>query len=660
MGLLRSAARATISSSSGIATPEKWVVDWFKGGEASAAGVHVSADTALEYGPFFAALRVLAEDVGSLPLHLYERLEQGKRRAPEHPLYPVLHDAANPMMTAMQLRETLQAHAVSWGDGIAELVWRNGQVVEAWPLRPDRLTIEVVPSGRAGRVRIRYRYDDDANGIHATLLPDQVLHVAGLGFDGIRGYSIVSVARNAIGLGIATERYGSHFFRNGSRPSGVLSHPKVVSPEARKRMKADWESLHRGLDNAQRIAILEEGVSFDAIGVPPEDAQFLETRKFQVSELVRFTRVPAHKLGDLERATFSNIEHQSLDYVQSALRPWLVRWEQAIRLRALNSEERRQYFAEHLIDGFLRGDAKTRADALAVRRNWGTLNADEWREIENENPLPDGQGQTYLVPLNMVPLDGLSAGGDDDGRGRATVGLRSAEGRRRIAKSFVPLIVDLDERMAKLERAEVGSLVRRHLEEDRGRARSTSAFLAAAEELYRGLITDRAVERWLPLATTMVTEVSANAAADIGADSSPELERWTRRYVESHVAYRSASAVGQLRKVLDGDPDDPAGAVRGRLDEWVEKRPKRTATWESIQLSEGTAREVWRESGVRRMRWEASPGLCEACQSLDGVVVAIEQPFVKSGGSQGQIEEAGRDTLHPPLHPGCDCSIVPD
>jgi len=409
MGFARSVARASIVGSSGIATPEKWVEDWFSGGSATAAGVTVNHDTALQYSAFFGGVRVIAEDLGGLPLHVYERLERGKRRAPEHPLYSLLHDEPNDMMTSVQLREVMQGHMLTWGDGVAYVVSdpRTGTIEELWPLRPDRLKIKVRRTG-AGTFERFYDYADSENGIYARLSAEQVLHVSGLGFDGVRGYSVVEYGRNSIGLGLATEHFGSAFFGNGSKPGGVLQHAGTVSDPARKRIKADWENLHRGLDKAQRIAILEEGVTWQSIGIPPNDAQFLETRKLQVTEMARWLRLPPHKIGDLERATFSNIEQQQLDYVTTALRIWLVRWEQAIHSQLIAPFERRRFYAEHLVDGLLRGDTVARYQAYAVGRNWGWLSADDVREKENMNPLPDGQGEVYLIPLNTVPASAVA------------------------------------------------------------------------------------------------------------------------------------------------------------------------------------------------------------------------------------------------------------
>lgn len=400
--MLAPAARA--GSPSGIATPEKWVEEWFAGGAATAAGMWVSEETALHYSPFFAGVNAISTDVGKLPLLLYERLEpKGKRRAREHPLYRVLHDEPNELMPPLALRRTAQAHALTWGTGYVNVV-RNGRgdVVELWPLRPDRIKPDIKRTG-PGKMAVTWLYRDEVNGIHTRLFPDEVLPIGGLGYDGIRGYSLVGYARQSIGLGLATERYGAAFFGNGSRPGGVLKHPRQLSDKGRERLKTDWENLHRGLDRAQRVAILEEGLEWQAIGIPNDDAQFLETRRFGVEEQTRWLRIQPHKIGHLEHATFTNIEHQALEYVTDTLLGWLVNWDQVINMRLLTAVEKPLFFAEHFVDGLLRGDLKTRYEAYAIGRQWGWLSADDVQEKENGNPLPDGRGETYLVPLNMIP-----------------------------------------------------------------------------------------------------------------------------------------------------------------------------------------------------------------------------------------------------------------
>lgn len=680
MGLIRSALRASSGGSSGIATPEKWVEDFFTGGSSTAAGVWVSEDTALHYAPFFAGVRVIAEDVASLPLITYERLTRGKRRATEHPLYPLLHDQPNPYMTSVSLRETLQGHALTWGDGFGYVV-RNGagDVTELWPLRPDRIKPEIKRTG-LGQMTLMYRYSDDVNGIHTMLHPDEVLHIKGLGGDGICGYSVIGMARQSIGLGVAAEEYGSRLFANGSRPAGVLKHPKVLGPDAAKRLKDDWENMHRGLDRSHRVAILEEGLEWQTIGIPPEDAQFLETRKFQVNEMARWLRLPPHKIGDLERATFTNIEHQALDYVTSALRIWLVRWEQAIHTRLFTAPEREKFFAEHLVDALLRGDIKSRYEAYAIGRNWGWLSADDIAELENRNPLPDGRGELYLMPLNMSPApspaeleeaknkpdpepapapepeeDPEQDEEEDSPRG---LGLRrrGVEARQRIAERYAKLIMAADQSLAETEQAKVTALVEQLLE-DGG---SHTTFLAALEDLYDGAIRQATIDAWLPLFTEFAMAIAADAAAEVGHEEPVELEAWLRAYVASHVGYRIASQLGQLTALQAAA--DWAGAVLERLAKWVLERPERIARWQANQLPNAVAREVWKKAGVTSLKWVTfGSDDCPFCGALDGNVVGIEESFAVAGTELGLGEklQIARNVHHPPLHPGCDCQIVP-
>lgn len=667
MGLARSLARATVGPLSGIATPEKWVEDWLSGGNVVSSGVRVDAETALTYSAWFGAVRVIAEDVAKLPLHLYERLEpRGRRRATGHRLSELLRIAPNDMMSSVRLRETLQGHALNMGDGIAYLVLddRTGEIEEIWPLRPDRTEIKTVRSG-PGRVTRWYIYRDEVNGIYARIPAHQVLHVGGLGFDGLRGYNPVYLAANSIGLGLATEHHGARFFGNGSRPGGVLTHPGALSKEARGRMRADWENMHRGLDRGQRVAILEEGVTWQQVGVDNDTAQFLETRKMQVTEVARWMRLPAHKLNDLERATFSNIEQQQQDYLDNALDIWLVRWEQAIATQLLLREERARYYAEHLRAALLRGDLATRYAAYAVGRQWGWLSANDVRELENENPIEGGD--QYLVPLNMVPAGAVEDNDGGDPERAAAVRYarvlrgRGVEARRRIADVYEPLIAAADRKIAKRQKRAVTKLVREHLE-----PRGLAVFLAAVAELFEGTILEDLTAEWMPIFLAFAGEIAVDAVAEVegedGADV--DLETWARAYVTSHAAYQVASAIGQLRAIVEEAETSEAAAagVRERLAKWVDERPERTARWEAQQMSQAAAREAWKGSGVRRLKWVTVGSNCPFCERLDGTVVEIAEPFVAAGGEVTGLEETlkvDRKVQHPPLHPGCDCRIVP-
>uniref|UniRef100_A0AAU2AFR1 Phage portal protein n=1 Tax=Streptomyces sp. NBC_00093 TaxID=2975649 RepID=A0AAU2AFR1_9ACTN len=677
MGFLRSAvqtvARASAGPLSSIATPEKWVVDWFTGSMANSSGVRVDYDTAMMYAPFFAGVRVIAEDLGLLPLFLYERLKRGKDRATGHPLYPLLHDAPNDMMGAMAFKESLQGHAITWGRGVAYVVTheRTGVIEELWPLRPDRLRIKIRQMGK-GRVERWVQYRDDVNGIYANLAPGEYLCINGLGDDGVTGYSVVELAANSIGLGLATEHYGAKIFSNGAAPAGALSHPENLSPEARKRMADDWDNIHRGIDRAHRVAILEEGVTWQAVGLPNDANQFLETRKLQVTDMARWLRLPPHKIGDLDRATFSNIEEQQLDYVSSALNAWLTRWEQAVLTQLLLPEERARYFPEHLVDALLRGNTAARYAAYAVGRQWGWLSANDVREKENLNPVEGGDA--YLVPLNMVPAGSgtAPASDEDDARAKARRYARLLRGRgvvarERIGESWAPKIQEADQEIADLERKKVGALVDEHLDTD-GRARSVAGFLAALSSLYTadGPIAEAMTTLWLPIMTAFAGDVAEDAAEEIGHKDDVDLSVWARAYTLAHVAYRIGSSFGQLRKQADeaDTPEDAAAAVVERLIKWQEERPAQTARWETSQMTNAAARETWKEAGVQKLKWVTQGSKhCPYCTKLDGRTIAIEKPFIAKGdeveGAEGEALKAKRNTFHPPVHAGCRCQVVP-
>ncbi|MFE4691742.1 phage portal protein [Streptomyces sp. NPDC056749] len=661
MGFMRSAL-------SGIATPERWVEDWMRGGSVNSAGIRVDQDTALTYSPFFAGVRVLSEDLGALPTFLYERLQpRGKQRATSHPLYSLLHDQPNPMMSAAWLKETLTGHAITWGDGVAHVVSnkRTGVVEEIWPLRPDRLTIGVKRTG-PGSFERRYRYDDDVNGIHTVLLPHEVLHIPGLGYDGVRGYSVVELAANAIGLGLATEHHGAKVFSNGAAPGGALSHPGNLSPEARHRMADDWENIHKGIDRAHRVAILEEGVTWQQVGVPNDSAQFLETRKLQVTEMARWLRLPPHKIMDLDRATFSNIEQQQLDYVSSALNVWLVRWEQAILTQLLLPEERQKFYAEFLVDSLLRGDTLARYQAYAIGRQWGWLSANDVRERENLNPVEGGDA--YLVPLNMVPA------------ARSAPALESATGRRArllhgrnhalratLAEQYGPKIQESVTEVLDLETERVTDLLAEHLET--GRSRSLAGFLTGLGALYAddGPVMERLSELWVPLFTLFAADVATDAAEEVGHEDDVDLSVWARAYALAHAAYQVASSFGQLRNAAEqaDTPESIVSDVLARLAKWQEEKAEKVTRWESAQLPNAAAREAWRDAGVKRVQWVARGSAhCPYCTTLDGTVRDIEKPFVGKGdeidGDQdGEKLVAKRDTFHPPVHAGCLCEVVP-
>ena len=379
------------------------------------SGQSVNERSAMQMSAVYACVRILAESVASLPLHFYQYNDTGgKEKAVNHPLYWLLHDEPNPEMSSFSFRETLMTHLLLWGNAYAQIV-RNGrgEVIALYPLMPDRMVVD-----RDARGRISYEYsrsDSDANTLgkksSVILSPEDVFHIPGLGFDGLVGYSPIAMAKQAIGMGLACDEYGAAFYQNGAQPGGVLEHPNVVKDP--KRVRESWNAIYQGSRNAHRIAVLEEGMTYKPITISPEQAQFLETRKFQIDEIARIFRVPPHMIGDLEKSSFSNIEQQSLEFVKYTLAPWISRWEQAIQRSLLLMSERTRYFARFNVEGLLRGDYQSRMNGYAVARQNGWMSANDIHELESLDLIPAEQGgDLYLINGNMTKLEdaGLFAG----------------------------------------------------------------------------------------------------------------------------------------------------------------------------------------------------------------------------------------------------------
>ncbi len=364
----------------------------------SGAGKSVTAQSAIQLSTVYACVRVIAETVASLPLGVYENTGDGTRKATDHQLYRLLHDEPNTEMTSFIIREVMLTHLLLWGNSYSQII-RTGRnrINGLYPLLPDRMTVDRDKNGL-----LTYTYAT-STGATVVLSPEEVLHIPGLGFDGIMGYSPIALEKNAIGLGIASEEYGSKFFSNGARPSGILTHPNTVKNP--KALRESWNAAYGGSTNSGRVAILEEGMEFKPIAIPNNEAQFLETRKFQVEEICRIFRVPPHLVCNLEHATFSNIEHQSIDFAVHTIRPWLVRIEQGMNRALFSDQEKGRFYVQFNIDGLMRGDYKSRMEGYAIGINNGFMSPNDVRSLENLNPIPASEGgDTYLVNGNMLPL----------------------------------------------------------------------------------------------------------------------------------------------------------------------------------------------------------------------------------------------------------------
>ena len=382
----------------------------------SSSGKRVNERSAMQMTAVYSCVRILSEAVASLPLHVYERTSTGTAKAVKHPLYKVLHDEPNLEMTSFVFRETLMTHLLLWGNAYAQII-RNGkgEVLGLYPLMPDRMRVDRDESGQ-----IFYEYtlnDSDVLAGKETsvkLKPFDVLHIPGLGFDGLVGYSPIAMAKNAIGMAIATEEYGASFFANGATPSGILEYPGTVKDPS--GMRDSWNKGFSG-SNSHKIAILEEGMKYTPISISPNEAQFLETRKFQINEIARIFRVPPHMVGDLEKSSFSNIEQQSLEFVKYTLDPWVARFEQSITRRLFTDKEKETYYVKFNVDGLLRGDYQSRMNGYATARQNGWMSANDIRQLENLDKIPVCEGgDLYLINGNMLPLNRAGAFANSSGK----------------------------------------------------------------------------------------------------------------------------------------------------------------------------------------------------------------------------------------------------
>ena len=643
------------------------------------SGISVTPHKALHHSAVYACVRILAETVASLPLIMYERLDRGKRRASDHYLYELLKDRPNDVMTSFEYREALQGHLTLWGNAYSEIVYDpSGRVIELWPLRPDCM-LNIVPVD--GQYAYQYQLPSgETRWLNAT----RVWHLRGLGSDGRIGYSPIRLMRYAIGLGMAAEEYGARFFSGDATASVVLQHPSPLTPDAYERIKASWQDQHSGLEKKHRVSILEEGMTLEKISIPPDDAQFLETRRFQLQEIARMYRIPPHMLADLERATFSNIEHQSLEFVMHTMRPWLVRWEQSIKHSLMLEKDRARFFPEFLVDGLLRGDIVARYGAYAQGRQNGWLSANDIRELENMNPVEGGD--IYFVPLNMVPAsvaaEGLSAPGASAGvRGLLPTpgrrlgeerAIRSATYRRRLGHAHAPVFAQTAGRVIRAEVRNLREALAKTL-----RQRGLSEFNLWLDTFYseRGASTlpEEAFSKFirtqmLPVYQTYADVVATAAAEEVDSEvGAAELEVFMRKYVDTYVKRHVSTSQGQIRALID-DPDlvgeDLLAALEKRFDEWVETRPDKIASRETVGAGGAVAKFVYAAAGFTALRWISSGKSCPFCSGLDGQVVGMESNFIDEGqqyqpdGADGPLVP-NTDIGHPPAHDGCDCQIGP-
>lgn len=524
----------------------RWAgVDWDTGGSVT-SGVTVNDETALTYAAVWCATRVISESVSGLPCIIYRRLpnNRGRERAPEHPLYDLLHRRPNPEMNAVAFWDILTKWLVNAGSARCEIIFDGtGRPSKLWPLHPS-----CVRSKRREDRSLYYEITDEIGSVR-HLNPDSVLNIPGaLTDDGIDGRGVIRQARESIGMGLATEQYGAGFFGNGARPGGILTHPGNPSKDAENNMRTGWENMHRGAANSNRTALLREGTTYTALGLAPEDSQFLETRQHNVTEVARWYRIPPHKLMDLMRATFSNIEDQSRNFYADSVMPWLRRIEAACMFQLFDGDD--DHYVEFLVDGALRGDSKSRTEAAVQQFMNGALTLNQWCAMENRNAIEGEGGDTHFVPVNLVPLDRalkepepppVSVIQQPSGKGPEPKGDDTKQQRASLATKAV---IDY----------ELGRLTTKEINAVRRAGNTPSEFLEKVESFYtrhRNTMT----EALMPAVTAHLVAIEADRV---------NIDRHVDHIVEKHID----SAMEDILKAAECSAADLPEAIRALTETW--------------------------------------------------------------------------------------------
>ena len=607
--------------------------------------------SALNLSAVWNAVSLLSGHIAMLPLILYKRTANGgKTRATDHPLYRVLEIEPNELMTSFQMRQASVIHQELWGDTYIWICRPGNGSIELWPLNPGVTYREKV----GGKILYRTQVD----GVGYTIPREEMIHIPIMSLNGIDGINPIAKRRRSFSLMLAAEEQAESFYKNSSKPAGVLQLKKALTDEAFKRLKESWSEMYGGgAGNHHRTAILEEEGEFKPIQFNAEEIQMLGSREFSVTEVSRWFNIPPHKIKDLTRSTFSNIEHQNIDYVQDSLLPRLIRIEQALTKMLLTKAEQKEYFIEFLVEGLLRGDIKTRYEAYQIARQNGAMSANEWRRKENMNPIDDPSGDAYHMQLNMVDMKDLSGdtGNDNSGNSDSARQMirpfqkRSVEKRRTITNRFKARYRSLAKAILKDEIPAVQEIIK-------SSGADRTAFLEALEAFYRQFQEKIAV-RAGGVIQVNADEIRYLAEDEIGkAMADSEYEAFTRQLVQNFALRYSIKSKEDLKK------RESVEEMEEQTEHWKESRPDIVEA-ERIKVESAVSRAVWSSGGVVKIKSVANGDSCPFCSALNGKIIGIQESFLEPGqfqpeGAAAPLTVSSRKN-HPPYHDGCECGIAP-
>ena len=632
------------------------------------SGVRVSPETAMRCSTVLACVRVLSESIASLPLLTYRRLpDGGKERAIDYPLYRVLHDQPHPEITSNQWLDVMVTHMALTGNHYSELVASNrGIPAYLLPWNPTRTKVERLDSGE--KVYTLTQTD----GKPRVRKSDQMLHIPDMTWDGMEGLSRVSFARETIGFALAGEEFGARFFSNGAHPGLVVTMPEGIRPEKEDhdRLINEINTNYASLGNAHKALVLTGGMKANEVGIPPQDAQYLEIRKFQRTEIASIYRIPLHMIQEHEKSTSwgTGIQQMSIGFVVYTLRPWLVKIEQALNMTLIPKEDQDEYFVEFLVDGLLRGDQAQRSAYYATMIQNQVMVPNEVRALENMNPIEGGdepvRQQNIFGAAGSTPPKSDEEDKDEEGRSaahRAELETRDGITRKAIQSSYADMIAEAVERVLKRERNDVI----RNVKKLAGK-RSDVDVAEWLDDYYTGKHRKYSASTVGPALEALAIAIGAEAMAEIGKDwaLTVAMREWIDGYIESWALGYTSSNLTQLTQIVDEGGDIVQGII-GRFDEWQDGRSIKIGGAESTKISNKFTRSLWKENGITELVWRNTGSKsCPYCESLDGRVVGIEEAFLaadedfKPEGAKKPLTPS-RNVFEPPAHGGCVCVIVP-
>lgn len=640
------------------------------------AGVQVSEKTALRYLTVFSCVSLIAGDMARLPLILYRRLKGGgKERVLDHPLYDIVHTAPNPEMTSFAWRESGLGQNLLWGNHYAMIKRRplSGEIAELWPI--DNPGLMAVKRDAKGRVFYEW-HGRDYSGVKKSLaetdisgeqesggffkykkLKKDMFHVPGFGFNGLIGLSMIRLAREAIGSGLAMEEFGGRYFGDGTHPSGMLAIDKDLG-ENEEAYKKALKDQYAGLKKSHGLMVFQNGEQYTPFTIPLDDAQFIQSRDHQKTEICGMYHVPPHKIAlHGANSNYNNLEQENQGYVDSCLMHWAVRWEQSLAHQLLTPAERAAglYF-EFLMEGLLRGDSQSRSEFYNKLFGVGGISPNEIRARENMNPDPAPAADQKYVMLNMIPLD---MAGDTEpvpaqsNARRALVENRSIITRERISRQYRPLFLQAAETIVNRERIAVKRQVKKQMGE-----RADGDMAIWLTEYYRDF-SDYVVKKIGPVMRSFSEAIQAETVTEIGAD--PEevnIDLFVNDYISRYAQRHVDSSHGQLESLLVGELTD----LEARVDEWGEKRPEKISLNETTRGSNAVYQAIAFSVGLGTYWRIRGSSTCDYCKQLNGKRVRTGQSFVNDGdqvapgGGLEPMKIRGMKA-HPPLHQGCDCYL---